>query len=44
VSAGLFSRHLAIPMHANLTGDQVDRVADAVLRAVSEHAVAQHAG
>jgi len=37
VSAGLFRRHLAIPMHANLTGDQVDRVADAVLTAVREN-------
>ncbi len=38
VSADLFGRHLAIPMHANLTTDQVDRVADAVLAAVTEHA------
>ncbi|MDQ2836592.1 MAG: DegT/DnrJ/EryC1/StrS family aminotransferase [Actinomycetota bacterium] len=35
VSASLFTRHLAIPMHANLTGEQVDRVADAVLAAVT---------
>ncbi|WP_436493130.1 DegT/DnrJ/EryC1/StrS family aminotransferase [Actinokineospora sp. HUAS TT18] len=27
VSADLFTRHLAIPMHANLTDDQVERVA-----------------
>jgi perosamine synthetase len=38
VSADLFGRHLAIPMHANLSTDQVDRVADAVLAAVTEHA------
>jgi dTDP-4-amino-4,6-dideoxygalactose transaminase len=38
VSADLFGRHLAIPMHANLSSDQVDRVADAVLAAVTEHA------
>lgn len=30
VSADLFGRHLAIPMHANLTDDQVERVATAV--------------
>lgn len=34
ISAGLFDRHLAIPMHANLTESQVDRVAAAVIRAV----------
>ncbi len=33
VSADLFARHLAIPMHANLTDDQVGQVA-AVIRAV----------
>jgi len=33
VSADLFTRHLAIPMHANLTDAQVERVAD-TLRAV----------
>ncbi|MEO6999019.1 MAG: DegT/DnrJ/EryC1/StrS family aminotransferase, partial [Terracoccus sp.] len=30
VSAGLFASHLAIPMHANLTDDEVSRVAAAV--------------
>ncbi|HEY0641642.1 MAG TPA: DegT/DnrJ/EryC1/StrS family aminotransferase [Pseudonocardiaceae bacterium] len=30
VSADLFRRHLAIPMHANLTDDQVERVAKTV--------------
>lgn len=30
VSAGLFASHLAIPMHANLTDDEVARVATAV--------------
>src|SRR5581483_7892460 len=30
VSADVFRRHLAIPMHANLTSDDLDRVADAV--------------
>lgn len=35
VSADLFVRHLAIPMHANLTDDEVDRVAETVLRAVA---------
>jgi len=30
VSADLFGRHLAIPMHANLTDDQVETVATAV--------------
>jgi dTDP-4-amino-4,6-dideoxygalactose transaminase len=35
VSADLFARHLAIPMHANLTGDQLDRVAASVRAALS---------
>lgn len=34
VSADMFRRHLAIPMHANLTPDDLDRVADAVRDAV----------
>ena len=33
VSADLFARHIAIPMHANLTDDEVERVA-AVVRDV----------
>lgn len=35
VSADLFRRHLAIPMHANLTSDDLDRVAAAVRAAVT---------
>lgn len=35
VSADLFRRHLAIPMHANLTSDQVERVADVVREVVT---------
>lgn len=35
VSSTIFDRHLAIPMHANLTDGQVDRVADTVLTAIS---------
>jgi dTDP-4-amino-4,6-dideoxygalactose transaminase len=35
VSADIFARHLAIPMHANLTEDEVDRVATAVTAAVT---------
>lgn len=35
VSADLFGRHLAIPMHANLTQDQVERVATAVTGAAT---------
>ena len=35
VSADLFRRHLAIPMHANLTSDDLDRVAAAVRTAVT---------
>lgn len=34
ISADIFRRHLAIPMHANLTSDQLDRVAAAVREAV----------
>lgn len=34
VSADLFARHLAIPMHANLTDDQVDRVIGTVSAAL----------
>lgn len=36
VSAGVFRRHLAIPMHANLTDAQVERVAKAVREAVAD--------
>ncbi len=36
VSADLFRRHLAIPMHANLTGEQVERVATALREVVAE--------
>ncbi len=35
VSAGLFERHLAVPMHANLTETDVDRVVDAVRTALA---------
>lgn len=34
VSAGLFLRHLAIPMHANLTIDEADRVIETLRAAV----------
>jgi perosamine synthetase len=34
VSADLLARHLAIPMHANLSSDDVDRVCEAVRSAV----------
>lgn len=34
VSADIFRRHLAIPMSANLTDSQIDRVVDAVRQAV----------
>ncbi|MFF2188835.1 DegT/DnrJ/EryC1/StrS family aminotransferase [Streptomyces sp. NPDC058155] len=37
VSADLFERHLAIPMHAELTMDQVERVATALRSAVRAH-------
>lgn len=36
VSTDAFRRHLAIPMHANLTDEQVDRVVDTVRDTVSE--------
>jgi dTDP-4-amino-4,6-dideoxygalactose transaminase len=35
VSADIFRRHLAIPMHANLTDSDVETVAKAVREAVS---------
>ena len=35
VSADLFLRHLAIPMHANLTEDEVDRVAATLIAAIA---------
>lgn len=35
VSADLFERHLALPMHADLTNEQCDRVIDAVITARS---------
>jgi dTDP-4-amino-4,6-dideoxygalactose transaminase len=35
VSADAFARHLAIPMHSNLTDPQVDRVAETVRAAVA---------
>jgi perosamine synthetase len=35
VSADLFARHLAIPMHANLSDDQVQAVATAVREVVT---------
>ncbi|MFI6340928.1 DegT/DnrJ/EryC1/StrS family aminotransferase [Streptomyces sp. NPDC050535] len=38
VSADLFARNLAIPMHAELTEDQTERVADVVRRALRTHA------
>jgi dTDP-4-amino-4,6-dideoxygalactose transaminase len=34
VSADLFARHIAIPMHANLTEDEVQRVSDTVREVV----------
>nr|BAE78971.1 hypothetical protein [Streptomyces sp. KO-3988] len=38
VSAELVQRHLAIPMHAELDADQVERVVDALRTAVRTHA------
>jgi dTDP-4-amino-4,6-dideoxygalactose transaminase len=38
VSADLFARQLAIPMHAELTGAQVERVGEAVRAALRRHA------
>jgi perosamine synthetase len=37
VSADLFERHLAIPMHANLTEAQAERVANALAAVVEQH-------
>ena len=37
VSADIFARHLAIPMHANLTEDEIERVAAAVVEVVPAH-------
>ncbi|MBY8883140.1 DegT/DnrJ/EryC1/StrS family aminotransferase [Actinacidiphila acidipaludis] len=37
VSADLFARSLAIPMHAELTDSQVEQVADALISAVAAH-------
>ena len=39
VSADVFARHLAIPMHANLTDGDVERVAASVLDAVRSRSV-----
>ncbi len=36
VSADIFARHLAIPMHANLNTDDLERVAEAVAETVAE--------
>lgn len=38
VSADLFARHLAIPMHAELTMTQIERVADTLRTALRRHA------
>lgn len=35
VSAGIFERHMAIPMHANLTDDDVDRVSATLRDAIA---------
>ncbi|KAB8158918.1 aminotransferase class I/II-fold pyridoxal phosphate-dependent enzyme [Streptomyces sp. 3MP-14] len=37
VSADLFARNLAIPMHAELTGEQVERVVTALRSALANH-------
>jgi dTDP-4-amino-4,6-dideoxygalactose transaminase len=37
VSADLFRRHMAIPMHAELSMDQVERVADTLRAALKAH-------
>ncbi|HEV7651072.1 MAG TPA: DegT/DnrJ/EryC1/StrS family aminotransferase [Actinophytocola sp.] len=42
VSADLFERNLAIPMHAELTTSQAERVADALSTAVHAHAGRQN--
>jgi dTDP-4-amino-4,6-dideoxygalactose transaminase len=39
VSAGLFARHLAIPMHANLTDDDIEYVATTLREVVQDPAV-----
>lgn len=39
VSARLFERHLAIPMHANLTDDDVDRVCETLRDAIRDTSV-----
>ena len=44
VSADLFRRHLAIPMHANLTNAQVERVAKTVRDAVRDTASRSRTG
>jgi dTDP-4-amino-4,6-dideoxygalactose transaminase len=41
VSAELFQRHLAIPMHAELSMDQVERVAESLCGALRSHAEPQ---
>ena len=41
VSADLFARHLAIPMHANLTDAQVETVASALREVVTDVATAR---
>ena len=41
VSAHLFHRQLAVPMHAELTGDQTERVAESLRAAVRSHASAR---
>jgi perosamine synthetase len=41
-SATLFARHLAIPMHANLTDDDVAYVARTLREVVTDHASAPH--
>lgn len=38
VSADMFARHIAIPMHANLTDDDVDYVSDTLRRVVTDPA------
>lgn len=38
VSADIFARHIAIPMHANLTDDDVDYVSDTLRRVVTDPA------
>jgi dTDP-4-amino-4,6-dideoxygalactose transaminase len=39
VSADLFDRHLAIPMHANLTDEDLDHVIDTVRAVVGSATV-----